>query len=133
MSISTNGFVCGNFENNVFDVLEKVKEALKNFEHPHPSFEGRMMKSDFSMKVEYSGFSRFFTCDFKDGVDARHMFIFFDCSHDYNTVYDGSKLIFSLGAWGNSEKIIKTMLDQFDEKSYFITNDCVDDWVVYKE
>src|SRR6187399_2522974 len=124
MSTSTYGIVAGNWENKAFEVVEKVREALKSFKHKRGvPFKGEL-SSDLCANFRIPS-SRGIIVDFKDGEDNRMLWIHFDCHSDQKNVYNGKKLIFSLNLWGNSEKIIRTVLNQFKGKErYFILNDC---------
>lgn len=70
-----------------------------------------------------------FVISFGNGDESRRsLFMFPTCSSDYNDVYDGYKVIFSIGYWGNSEEIMNVLseaLKPFGDV-YYDFNDCDD-------
>ena len=62
--------------------------------------------------------------------ETRSLFITHTCSCDYSDVYDGDKIIFSLGKWGMDEEIMKVVMKSIKEFGdvYYTPNDCSDDF-----
>lgn len=129
MSVSTIGVVRGNFENLVFEVVDSIRKSIyNNFETENFISDG--VKSSSLMNIEFSSYSKSLRCHFKDEEDSRMLYVHFDCHVDYEELFEGSKLIFSLGCWGNSEKIIRAVLKQFPfTDTYLLANDCDSNWI----
>lgn len=68
---------------------------------------------------------------FKDSNEWRMLFLFQNyssyCHENYPNLEDGSIILFDLGCWGNSVKIMEGILEEFGG-GYIIENDCNDDW-----
>ena len=70
-----------------------------------------------------------FVISFGNGDDyIRNLFMFTTCSSDYSDVYDGYKVIFSIGRWGNSEEIMNVVAGSLKPYGdvYYNFNDCDD-------
>lgn len=70
-----------------------------------------------------------FIFNFGSGDDfKRSLFMFSDCSSDYSDVYDGYKLIFSIGYWGSSDEIMNILAEALRPYGdiYYDFNDCDD-------
>ena len=70
-----------------------------------------------------------FNISFGNGDDCiRNLFMFPTCSSDYNDVHDGYKVIFSIGFWGSSEKIMSVVSEALKPYGdvYYDYNDCDD-------
>lgn len=66
--------------------------------------------------------------------EHRSLHIFPDCSCDYSEIYQGDKIIFSLGCWGKHKEIMEILINTLTELSdvYYDFNDCDDeDFVLY--
>lgn len=71
-----------------------------------------------------------FVISFGNGDDCtRNLFMFPTCSSDYSDVYDGYKVIFSIGYWGNSEEIMNVLSEALKPYGYvyYDFNDCDDE------
>lgn len=70
-----------------------------------------------------------FVISFGNGDESRrNLFMSPTCSSDYSDVYDGYKVIFSIGYWGSSEEIMNVLseaLKPFGDV-YYDFNDCDD-------
>lgn len=136
MGVNTNGLVMTN-EKNPFLVCSKINDAIhkamlqetngkdwrsitRSEEFAHPKFEMNpdleMMTVFFTWKTEKRMLSIHFGCDC-DGVDVGY--------------YDGSKIIMSLGFWGDSVNLMRIALESLKEfgNAYLIENDC-SDWQI---
>ena len=70
-----------------------------------------------------------FVISFGNGDDCiRNLFMFPTCSGDYSDVYDGHKVIFSIGYWGSSEEIMNVLSEALKPYGdvYYDFNDCDD-------
>ncbi len=119
MGINTVGLVMTE-NKDFFKVKRSVISAIhKMFEQNEENYKSiRVLMSDFSDLAQF--------CFTLNG-DDRMITIHFDCDSDgENCGYlDGSKLILSLGCWGDSVHIMKTVLQglQVFGKTYILSND----------
>ena len=70
-----------------------------------------------------------FNISFGNGDESRRsLFMFTTCSSDYNDVCEGYKVIFSIGYWGSSEKIMSVLSGALKPYGdvYYDFNDCDD-------
>ena len=68
-----------------------------------------------------------FNISFGNGDESRrNLSMFPTCSSDYNDVYDGYKVIFSIGYWGNAEEIMNVVSEALKPYGdvYYDYNDC---------
>jgi hypothetical protein len=72
---------------------------------------------------------RSWNINFKIQGENRSLFVTHTCSNDYKEVYDGDKIIFSLGYWGLSDEIMKVIAESLKEFGdvYYDFNDCDDE------
>ncbi len=119
MGVNTVGLVMTE-NKDFFKVKRSVISAIqKMFEQNEENYKlVRVLMSDFSDLAQF--------CFTLKG-DDRMLTIHFDCDSDgENCGYlDGSKLILSLGHWGDSVDIIKTVLKELQVfgKTYILAND----------
>lgn len=75
-----------------------------------------------------SGIGGFVYLNFKDGGDSRKLSIFYDgqCRGDWEDFYTGDATYISMGCWGNSERIARSLVRDFG--GWFIVDDSKDDW-----
>lgn len=59
--------------------------------------------------------------------EARSLFILNNCM-DHSDILEGPKMILSIGNWGQSERIIKSILDSYGAEYYIVKDDCSDDF-----
>lgn len=73
----------------------------------------------------------YFVTSFYDNVDARQLFVFFNCDCDQSEKFPGEKIIFNLGCWGRSGFIIEQILKELTHlgECWMIENDCSSNWV----
>ena len=74
-----------------------------------------------------------FVISFGNGDDCiRNLFMFPTCSSDYNDVYEGYKVIFSIGYWGSSEEIMNVLSEALKPYGdvYYDFNDCEDKYFI---
>lgn len=74
-----------------------------------------------------------FAISFGNGDDCtRNLFMFPTCSSDYNDVYDGYKVIFSIGFWGSAEEIMSVVSKALKPYGdvYYDFNDCDDEYFI---
>jgi len=66
--------------------------------------------------------------NFMDKNDSRRVAVFYDnaCRGDWEDFYAGDATYISMGCWGNSERIVRSMVRDFG--GWFMVNDCEDDW-----
>lgn len=71
---------------------------------------------------------RSFNMHFRVAGESRSLFCTHGCSSDYSNVYEGNKIIFSLGYWGKSDEIMKIVAKAAKEfgEVYYDFNDCDD-------
>ena len=71
-----------------------------------------------------------FNISFTVHGEKRILFVTHTCSNDYSEVYEGEKIIFSLGCWGMSEEIMLVIADAIKEFGdvYYTKNDCEDEF-----
>lgn len=125
MGCDAEGIVSGNFEGRVFEVVQKIIDGINaSCVCQSPVFKERQMPSGHHTRIMVVSTRGTIAADFKDGKDNRHMFVGFKNHGDYKELCKGPKLIIRLGAWGNCDKIIKACLDQFDERCWYVPNDC---------
>lgn len=55
--------------------------------------------------------------------EARMLYILAECM-DYSEAFEGPKMVLSIGNWGQSEAIIRTILDDYGAEYYFAQDDC---------
>lgn len=145
MSANTKAFVCCGKE-NLFDVVNSVVDHLNEL----CISLGKQYAKSIGLKNKLNLYKKYseswgwyctgsflsnlsvISIDFKIG-EKRSLHIFPDCFSDYNDVYDGDKIIFSIGCWGKNEEIIKVVCEAIKKFGdvYYCLNDCTDDFVKY--
>lgn len=147
MSVDNKMFVTCNKEdvisvgNSVTEALNTyVRDKLDNYWKNNTDAQSRLnfMWSD-SYKDQSNKFTNgvrvtshnfdTFVISFGNGDDCiRNLFMFPTCSSDYSDIFDGYKVIFSIGHWGSSEEIMNVLseaLKPFGDV-YYDFNDCDD-------
>ncbi len=108
MGLDTKGIIMTDCR-DVFLVREKIMKALKEFKTPRTGLlPGKMIGSD--VQAEFILGDKYLIIHFGEGEDRRRMFVYF--SDEYNERFSGKKIILSIGYWGNSEKIVRTILEE---------------------
>lgn len=109
-------------------------DASGGFERLSGSFSVFVAKKDFSAANAYYKFKRRFgeDTDILEGNDAipnegRYLFISPD-GMDYHEVFQGPKMVLSLGNWGLSFEIISRILNDFGAEYYIAKDDCSDEY-----
>jgi hypothetical protein len=127
MGVSTIG-VIKTEQRDAFVAYEKIRSVLnKNFVcSGNGIFKGKDIPSD--RDANFRIWDGCLIIDFKDGKESRTLWVHFDCHNDYQdgtNVPKGKQVVFTIGCWDNSEKIIKLMLEQFADwgDCYFCAND----------
>lgn len=61
--------------------------------------------------------------------NRRNLFMFTDCSSDYEDIKGGYKVVFSIGYWGSSDEIIQVVIEAVKQygEVYYDFNDCDDE------
>ena len=144
MSVDAKLFVtCG--KDKLFDVMESVIEHMniyvraeldhycKNHTDASSRFHFLLNKDYFEQSKNFTNGVRIgchdFRCiciDFGNGDGRRSLRVFPDCSCDYLDIYDGDKIIFSIGHWGNCDAIMQVValaVKEFGDV-YYDHNDC---------
>lgn len=151
MGVSSVLFVATKPE-NILQIMPKVIDAINVWQRAEldqywdrKGFDSRAMflfrnkesevnkgLKDFTNGIYDTSTSNFrsFITQFKVYGNSRALFCTHTCSSDYSDTYDGDKIIFSLGSWGLSEKIMMVVSDVVKEYGdvYFTNNDCEDDF-----
>lgn len=143
MGQDTNLFVATKKE-NILQVMPKVIEAINKWQRfkldeywKSEGFESRGQFLYRKDKTKNKGFSNgiinvdtstftSFNIHFEVKGEKRSVFITHTCSCDYSEIYEGEKIIFSLGYWGMSEKIMMVVANAVKDFGdvYFVLNDC---------
>lgn len=79
----------------------------------------------------YVGTYYFKSFDLTFGIgEKRVLFITYAHSCDYSEIYEGDKIIFSLGCWGMSEEIMMVVAESVKEFGdvYYVHNNCSEDF-----
>lgn len=129
MGCDTNGVIEGDFNGRVFEVVKRLIAGVNaSCTCKHNIWPDRTIASGIYAETMFANADGMLQMHFKDGDNHRSMSIFFRCWHDYQELIKAGapRLIISLGMSGNASKIIKSCLDQFDERCWFIENDCGD-------
>jgi GH18 family chitinase len=121
MSVDAKLFVCAGKE-VAFDLIQCVYNVIHNGNYftNFPKFESSVMQDYISFYTRFS----YLPCD--ADIEKRMLSIHFGCDSDYSDTYKGDKVILSLGCWGSSDEIMKTLakeLAQFGDV-YYDHNDC---------
>ena len=126
MSVDAKLFVCAGKE-VALDLLSNVLTVIKNeslgfyggrSNEYEPHFMGSLASFYIGFKYRPVGLDTSF--------QNRQLSIHFGCDCDYSDTYKGDKVILSLGCWGSSDEIMKTLakaLAQFGDV-YYDHNDC---------
>lgn len=147
MGVDTKLFVTTSGD-NIINVMPKVIDAVNKWQRNYLdnywdkkgfqnriSFLSRNKKSGANKDLkEYSnGIKSVETYNFKSfnmyltvNGESRSVFITHTCGSDYKEVYEGDKIIFSLGCWGMSKEIMMVIgeaVRSFGDV-YFAYNDC---------
>lgn len=148
MSIDSMMFVTCNkedvnsIENSVIETLNAyVRKKLDNYWRYNTTCSNRMQfLHDKSLEEHSRKFTNgvsvttynfdSFVINFGNGDESRRsLFMSPTCSSDYGDVYDGYKVIFSIGYWGNSEEIMSVLSEALKPYGdvYYDFNDCDDE------
>jgi len=144
MSIDSKLFVCLGKE-HLFEVVTKVQSAIKDyFICELDKIKGDDSRMTYILKSKETEnpwywvrgeFSDLQVICLNFGIgEARALHIFPDCSCDNSEIYQGDKIIFSLGCWGKYKEIMEILINTLTELSdvYYDFNDCDDeDFVLY--
>lgn len=140
MSVDTKMFVtCG--KDKLFDVMTSVireLDTLSRYKLDEYLIEAGL-ENRFQYKKEehekkftngchiHARSTNMISFDFGVGdINLRSLNMFPDCSCDYDDIYDGEKIIFSIGHWGSYGEIMKSLykaLAPFGDV-YYDHNDC---------
>jgi len=151
MGVSTNLFVTARKE-DMFDLMPKLIKDInkwqrdwlveyanrKGFDNPAMFLfrdkEAELNKhlKDFTNGIYSIHTHDFgsFTTNFTVNGEKRNLSINHSCSCEYEDIYDGDKIIFSLGCWGLSREIMMVVADSVKEFGdvYYQHNDYSDEW-----
>jgi hypothetical protein len=134
MGCDTKGFVLTK-EKDVFKICKIIEKSILNEIRKETGAENLM-----SVFVKDNNFSfphfKLYThgmvgCQFRFKGEERDLSIHTLCDNDYNEVRYGKKVIVSLGAWGESVKIVNFVITALSElgEAYIIHNDCESEWM----
>jgi len=133
MSVDTKAFVMTS-NKNPFQTYALVKSAIKKLSLDQVGNDhfALMVNDDYKNAVcHLSDFSEMLTISFRYKSEGRQMHIHLDCDCDgeQSGYADGSKIIFSLGAWGYSVEIMEAVIKAFKHLGtcYIIRNDAIDE------
>lgn len=121
MAVKTVAFVVGNFESKVFEVVDKVKQAISQF--TTTNILGRGVSASTTLEIHIDSVYKMIRFSFKVNGEERILTAHFGYPHDYKNIYEGDKLIFSMGTYGIATEIIQAVVKQFEEKRYMTEND----------
>jgi hypothetical protein len=150
MGLDSKLFVATKKE-NILHVMPKVIEGLNTY--IRAELDAYLEEKGFSNRMQFmfrdkeselnkglkdfsNGISECTTYDFRSWNinfkiqgENRSLFVTHTCSNDYKEVYDGDKIIFSLGYWGLSDEIMKVVAESLKEFGdvYYDFNDCDDE------
>jgi len=146
MSVNTKMFVATSKE-NILKIMPKVIEELNKWQRE--KLDNYWKENGFKSRVHYIfNKNKSNNPDFTNGVNTstydflsfkitftvngekRILFITHTCSNDYQDIYEGEKIIFSLGCWGMSEEIMLFLSEVVKEFGdvYFTKNNSTDDF-----
>jgi len=151
MGVDTKLFV-GTESRNIVEVMPKVIDSLNKWQREH--FDRYWKEQGFDRRVEFlfrdkkkdtelglkdytNGIRSTETYDFSSfniyftiAGHNRRLFVIHTCGGDYKELYEGEKIIFSIGCWGMSKEIMMVVAEAVKEFGdvYFVHNDCEDDW-----
>ena len=146
MGVDTRMFIATKKE-NILEVMPKVIKAInewQRFELKTASekagfdnilqflFSSEENKDNWSNGISNINTYDFgsFNINFRFNGESRSLFITHTCSNDYSDIYDGEKIIFSLGCWGRSEDIMMVIIEALFGLGtiYYTHNDCDNDF-----
>jgi len=151
MGVNTQLFVTAN-KSDMFDLMPKLIRDINEWQrhelHSYADMKGFDRPIQFILRDKTNplnegvkdftnGISSITTHDFGSFTmnftvygQKRNLFITHDCSCDHEDVYDGDKIIFSLGYWGMSHEIMMVVADSVKEFGdlYYVKDDCSDEW-----
>ena len=113
MSVDHKVFVCCS-KDKALEVYGAVYSAIRDFTRA-------------KAEIFTSNFNHFWL-SFVTAKESRDIFMTHSCSYDYKEIYDGEKIIFSIGHWGDHQiymDIIKDAIKDFGDV-YEDVNDCDD-------
>lgn len=146
MGVSTTLFI-GAKKEKMFDLMPKLIEDLNKWQRDQldtywksKGFESRLefqfrdktIGANINLKDFSNGISSIYTHDFRSfnivftiNDETRSLFITHNCSNDYSEIYEGDKIIFSLGHGGNYEEVMSTIAESIKEfgNIYYRDND----------
>jgi hypothetical protein len=140
MGINTYGVVLTE-NKDFFKIFHSVVEMLNSIIIPvrNTEMKSKGLHAAFQLKDRFSlpesslpSHSQMVVISFTHCGEQRNLTIHFDCDDDFvegwNPSLVGSKIIFSLNCWGNSEFFMKKVLQavSFAGDAYYIFNDCAD-------
>ena len=138
MGIDTKMFIATN-TNNFLEIMPKVICKLSEWQREKLDKEAeKEQKNRMSFLIENkdnwsNGINNVYTYEFNSfhinfrvNGEKRNLFVTHVCSNDYSDVFEGEKIIFSLGCWGMSEEIMMVVADAIKEFGdiYYTNNDC---------
>lgn len=134
MSVDTKGLVLTD-NKDVFGVCQRVNAALLAMFRDGETHLS-LFRDDTSIlpSFELSPYSRMVEVHFKYRSEQRSLHIHFDCDWDARE-YGEHALLLSLGCWGSSELIMRTVLASLQDlgPTYIDVNDCDDEDYVLVE
>ena len=128
MSVDTNMFVATE-EKNPFVIEKAVLTAFKN-EFTFTNIINRAVAGVKRYQSRSYVDSKMLIISFEFNGESRGLHIFFNCDNDGKDIYEGSKIIFSLGSWGSSEEIMFAIAKEIKKLGnvYYTKNDCDSDF-----
>jgi len=134
MSVDTKAFVMTS-DKNPFQTYALVKSAIKHLSLKQVGGDSFTLMVDENYKnavCHISDTSEMLMITFTYKGEDRKMFVHLDCDCDGEDCgyADGSKIIFSLGAWGYSVEIMEAVIKAFKNLGtcYIIRNDSIDEY-----
>ncbi|AGH31875.1 hypothetical protein VPIG_00017 [Vibrio phage PWH3a-P1] len=113
----------------VREILDKAVEKSGAINRGHFIHNGVFDSSNYCngvSSIETTDFS-FFRFHFKNGDEnSRVLCMYTDCSCDYSDTYEGDKIIFGIGHWGDCDGIMKVVAEAVKPFGdvYYDHNDC---------
>lgn len=155
MGANTTMFITTKKE-NILEIMPKVISALNKWQRNE--LDNYWNKKGFENRAQYifrdkenpknkdlkdysNGIRKITTHDFRSfsinfnvNDETRNLFITHTCSTDYSEIYEGDKIIFSLGCWGMNKEIMLVIANAIKDFGdiYFVENDCAEDFIKLK-
>jgi hypothetical protein len=130
MGCDTKGFVITK-EKSPFKVWSSIRASITKEAQKETGKEDYtcFREGGFSHpNCEIADFAEMMTIFFKFKGEERQMSVHLDCASDYDDVKKGKKIIVSLGAWGESVRLIEAVLRGFEGAAFITENDCEYRW-----